>query len=100
MLRNFFLVRWVKTLIQLYIDAFRYRLSRRLFVIIAIKMIIIFAILKVLFFHNYLDEHFKTDKEKAQYVLNNLTSYAPVVDSSKTFRYNTNKTINNKNLKK
>jgi hypothetical protein len=47
-----------------------------------------------------LDEHFKTDKEKAQYVLNNLTSYAPVVDSSKTFRYNTNKTINNKNLKK
>ena len=79
MRNEFFLIRWIKTLAKLYIDAFRYRLAKRLFIIIAIKMFILFAILKVFFFQDYLDKRFKTDQQKAQYVLDNLT--APANDS-------------------
>ncbi len=74
MASNFFLIRWIKLLVKLYLDAFRYRLSRRLFIIILIKFFILFAILKTFFFKDYLDSRFSTDKEKAQYVLNNLTN--------------------------
>ncbi len=74
MASNFFLIRWIKLLVKLYLDAFRYRLSRRLFIIIIIKFFILFAILKTFFFKDYLDSRFSTDKEKAQYVLNNLTN--------------------------
>ncbi len=82
MLSNFFLIRWIKILIRLYIDAFKYRLAKRLFLIIAIKFFILFAILKTFFFRDYLDERFDTDEQKAQYVLQNLTSY-PVTDTIK-----------------
>ncbi len=83
MISNFFLIRWIKILIRLYIDAFKYRLAKRLFIIIAIKFFILFAILKTFFFRDYLDERFDTDQEKAEYVLNNLTSY-PVSDTINT----------------
>ena len=77
---NFFLIRWIKVLIKLYIDAFKYRLAKRLFIIIAIKFFIMFAILKAFFFHDYLDERFKTDQQKANYVFENLVSQ-PNIDT-------------------
>ncbi len=80
-MKDFFLIRWIKTLAKLYIDAFRYRLAKRLFIIIAIKMFILFAILKTFFFKDYLDTHFKTDQQKAQYVLDNLTAPANSSDT-------------------
>ena len=80
MAKEFFIIRWIKTLAKLYIDAFKYRLAKRLFIIIVIKMFILFAILKVFFFQDYLDKRFKTDQQKAQYVLDNLT--APANDNN------------------
>ena len=74
MASGFFLIRWIKLLVKLYVDAFRYRLARRLFIIILIKFFILFAILKTFFFKDYLDSRFSTEQEKAQYVLNNLTN--------------------------
>lgn len=59
---------------EMYIDAFKHGLSRQLFIVIAIKMFIMFAILKTFFFKDYLDERFETDQQKSSYVLDNLTN--------------------------
>ena len=49
---------------DLYYDGFRQmRLGRTLWTIIAIKLFIIFAILKVFFFPNYIKEHAKKGQE-------------------------------------
>ncbi|HHH19068.1 MAG TPA: DUF4492 domain-containing protein, partial [Campylobacterales bacterium] len=42
-------------------------------VIIGIKFLNFFAIMKWLFFPNYLNENFKNDQERSEHVLNNLT---------------------------
>ena len=48
---------------DLYYDGFRnMRLGKTLWAIIAIKLIIIFAILKVFFFPNFLKEHAEGDE--------------------------------------
>lgn len=44
--------------------------GRTLWIIIAIKLIIVFAVIKVLFFPSFLGE--MNDKEKAEYVTNEL----------------------------
>ncbi len=67
-------MKFFKLLWQMYIDAFKHGLSRKLFVIIAIKLFVMFAILKAFFFHDYLDQKFKDDDtKKSEYVLDNLT---------------------------
>lgn len=45
----------------------------RLWLIILIKLFIMFAILKVFFFKNYLNENFDTDQEKIEHVSDELT---------------------------
>jgi len=66
-------MKFFKLLINIYIDAFKHGLSRKLFLLIAVKMFILFAILKLFFFHDYLDEKFKNDDiKKGQYVFENL----------------------------
>ncbi len=68
-------MKFFKLLWQMYVDAFKHGLSRKLFVIIAIKLFIMFAILKAFFFHDYLDQKFKDNNtQKSEYVLNNLIS--------------------------
>ncbi|PID68240.1 MAG: DUF4492 domain-containing protein [Flavobacteriia bacterium] len=47
--------------------------SRNLWIIILIKLFIMFAILKVFFFKNYLNENFKTQEEKIEHVSEELT---------------------------
>jgi hypothetical protein len=34
-----------------------------------------FAVLKVFFFQDYMKKNFKTDKERSEYIINNLGSY-------------------------
>ncbi len=48
--------------------------GNRLFLIILIKLIIIFAVLKVFFFRDYLDSRFNNDKEKSEYIIDQLTN--------------------------
>jgi len=63
----------------LYYDGFRSMvLGRTLWKIILIKLFIMFAILKVFFFPNFLETHFDTDAERADHVLQNLTQPSSV----------------------
>ncbi len=47
--------------------------GRTLWKIIFIKLFIMFAILKVFFFPDFLATHFDTDAQRADHVLENLT---------------------------
>ncbi len=49
------------------------KLGRKLWLIVAIKLFIIFAVIKLLFFPNILEENFKSDKERSEYILKQLT---------------------------
>jgi len=67
-----------KRLVAFYLNGFRSMpVGRTLWKIILIKLFILFAVLKVFFFPNYLQTHFSTDAERASYVLETLTRNAP-----------------------
>lgn len=46
--------------------------GRKLWIIILIKLFIMFAVLRIFFFQDYLDSRFRTDKEKSNYVTDEL----------------------------
>ena len=48
--------------------------SKKLWLIILVKLFIIFFILKLLFFPNFLNSKFDTDEEKSNYVIEQLTN--------------------------
>jgi hypothetical protein len=57
-----------------YRDGFRSMvLGRTLWKLIALKLFIIFAVLKLFFFSNFLEKNFRTDSERSAHVLDNLT---------------------------
>lgn len=59
---------------RLYYDGFKQMTwGRTLWVIILLKLFIMFAILRVFFFPNYLNSRFDSDKEKSDYVREQLT---------------------------
>jgi hypothetical protein len=49
-------------------------LGRTLWAIILIKLFIMFAILKVFFFPNFLKTNFDSDEERSDYVIEQLTN--------------------------
>jgi len=61
-------------ILQFYTDGFRsMKTGRKLWAIIFIKLFIMFAILKVFFFPDYLQTNFSNDEERAAHVFNNIT---------------------------
>lgn len=50
--------------------------GRKLWLIIIIKLIIIFGFLRLVFLPDFLHSRFETDAEKAAYVLDNITQSA------------------------
>ncbi|RLD39848.1 MAG: DUF4492 domain-containing protein [Bacteroidetes bacterium] len=60
---------------NLYYDGFRNLspVGKRLWLIILIKLFIMFAILKLFFFPNFLNTNFDSDKERSDYVIEQLT---------------------------
>ena len=46
--------------------------SKKLWIIILVKLFIMFFILKIFFFPNFLNSKFDTDKEKSDYVIEQL----------------------------
>jgi uncharacterized membrane protein len=48
-------------------------LGKKLWKIILIKLFVMFVVLKLFFFPNYLNTHFQTDEEKGRYVLEQMT---------------------------
>ncbi|MCP3943972.1 MAG: DUF4492 domain-containing protein [Desulfobacteraceae bacterium] len=51
-------------------------LGKKLWKIILIKLFVMFVILKLFFFPNFLNTKFHTDKEKSNYVLEQITRRA------------------------
>lgn len=47
--------------------------GRQVWLIILIKLFVMFVILKVFFFPNFLKSNFETDEERIEHVLDNLT---------------------------
>jgi len=66
---------FIKETLNLYVEGFRNMTwGRSLWIIIFIKLFIMFAILKLFFFNDYLDSKFKSDQEKGDYVIEQLTN--------------------------
>ncbi len=49
------------------------KLGKRLWLIIAIKLLILFGVIKWFFFPNYLEENFDNDTQRSYYILEQLT---------------------------
>lgn len=65
----------IKKIVQFYLDGFKnMKLGKRLWAIIAIKFVIFFVIMKILFFPNVLKENFSNDEERAEHILQSLTT--------------------------
>ncbi len=61
-------------LYKFYRDGFRrMTVGKTLWKIIIIKLVIMFAVLKLFFFPNYLSTNFSTDQQRADHVINQLT---------------------------
>lgn len=70
MKRNIF-----KRVFYFYYDGFRnMTVGKSLWLIILIKLFIMFAILKVFFFPNYLKTNFDTDEERSDHVIEQITN--------------------------
>ncbi len=67
----------MKNFIQMYIDGFKHlsTLGKTLWIIILIKLFIMFFILKPFFFPNVLKKEFKTKEERSNFVIEQLTKY-------------------------
>ena len=57
-----------------YLEGFkRMTLGKTLWILILIKLFIMFFVLKIFFFPNFLNSKFETDEEKGDYVIEQLT---------------------------
>jgi hypothetical protein len=63
-------------LVRFYSDGFRNmsQWGRKVWVIILIKLFIIFAVLKIFFFPDLLKKNFDNDKQRSDFVLEKLTN--------------------------
>jgi hypothetical protein len=56
----------------------RMTLGKTLWKIILIKLVVMFAVLKLFFFPDYLQTNFSTDQERADHVIDRITGLAEV----------------------
>ncbi|CAD7287124.1 DUF4492 domain-containing protein [Campylobacter suis] len=64
----------IKNVINLYVDGFKnMKVGKRLWLIIAIKLLIMFGVLKVFFFNETLNTKFETNEQKSEFVIENMT---------------------------
>ncbi|MCU0370542.1 MAG: DUF4492 domain-containing protein [Bacteroidales bacterium] len=62
-----------RSIFHFYMDGFRSMTwGRKLWIIIIIKLFIMFAILRIFFFQDFLGSRFETDREKSNYVTDEL----------------------------
>lgn len=69
------MINTIKNIAKFYIEGFRNieKLGVRLWVVILIKLFIMFAILKIFFFQDFLDKKFDNDKDKSEYIFEQIT---------------------------
>jgi len=64
----------LKKIFNFYVEGFKnMTLGKNLWLLIAIKLFILFVVIKWMFFPNYLETHFSNDKERGTYILEQLT---------------------------
>ena len=64
----------LKNIFQFYYHGFKnMTIGKKLWAIIIIKLAVMFLILKLFFFPNFLKVNFKTDKERSNHIINQLT---------------------------
>ena len=70
------LISAVNRLFRFYYDGFRTMSwwGKRVWIIILIKLFVIFIILKIFFFRDFLQKKYETDEQKSEYVLDQLIS--------------------------
>ncbi len=65
----------IKRIFRFYYEGFKsMTVGKTLWIIILIKLFVMFAILKIFFFPNILKQNFKTDEERSNYVIEQLTN--------------------------
>ncbi len=63
---------------RFYYEGFRdMTVGKKLWVIILVKLFIMFAVLRLFFFEDFLGSRFDTDQERSEYVLDELTNTQP-----------------------
>jgi len=63
-----------KRIFNFYYNGFQeMTVGKQLWIIILIKLFIMFAILKLFFFHDFLNSNFDSDNERGDYVIEQLT---------------------------
>jgi len=71
-------MRIFRQIFSFYYDGFRsMTIGKRLWMIIFIKLIIIFVFFRLFFFPDFLDERYKSEQEKADYVTRELINKIP-----------------------
>lgn len=67
-------MRIIRNIFQFYYQGFRsMTLGKKLWAIILIKLFIMFLILKLFFFPNFLNTNFSSDEERSNHVIEQLT---------------------------
>ncbi len=76
-IKNHNLIKGINSIYTFYRDGFKGMvLGKKLWKIILIKLFVMFVILKLFFFPNFLNTKFETDVEKSNYVLEQITRNA------------------------
>lgn len=69
---------FLKKIFRFYYDGFRnMTLGKNLWIILLIKLFIIFAIFRLFFFPDFLNERFDNEEDKSEYVIEELTNKLP-----------------------
>jgi hypothetical protein len=64
----------IKKIFYFYVDGFKsMTVGRQLWIIILLKLFILFAILKLFFFPDFLKLRFKNDDDRSNYVIEQIT---------------------------
>ncbi len=72
--QNNIFFKWQRTVVRFYLDGFRaMTVGKALWKIILIKLFVMFAILKLFFFSDYLHTNFSTDQQRSDHVLEQIT---------------------------
>jgi hypothetical protein len=74
LISKFFIISILTKIFRFYYDGFRgMTVGRKLWIIILVKLFILFAILKVFFFPDILKTRFSNDRERGDYVIEQLS---------------------------
>jgi len=72
----------MKRLFNFYIDGFKSMSDwgRKVWIIIIIKLFIMFAILRIFFFQGFLSKNYNSDRERSEHVINQLINPSDIHD--------------------